>query len=102
MITVEDVQDFLPEENPTLIEKTIKRVQGYLVSYTNNKDLFLEDDIALEDIVLMLVLRRLNPDTKHSAGKKGESFGDISFTFAEDLPEEVKFALLPYQRVEIL
>jgi hypothetical protein len=102
MVTVEDILDYIPEENPILIEKTIKRVEGFLISYTGNKELFRNDEIELEDVVLYLVLARLNPDTKNSQGKTSEGIGNISFSFTDDLPIEVKWVLSNYMKVEIL
>ncbi|MGF2618494.1 phage head-tail connector protein [Rossellomorea vietnamensis] len=102
MITVEDVKEYLPQEQDALIQKTIDRVKKHLEGYTNNPELFAVETVELDDVVLYLVLKRLNPDTKHSQGKTTESIGKVSFTFEKDLPQEIKFLLLKYQRVEIL
>lgn len=101
MINLEEVMDEVKDESITEknLEKVVKRVKGFLMSYCNNTKMFDNvDDFLLEEVVFYLVCERFNEDVKGRQGLDAESIGGVSFTFEKDLPVRYKNALRRYKR----
>lgn len=101
MINLEDVTRETRDESITeeQLERTVKSVKGFLMSYCNNLKMFdTDDDFLLQEVVFYLVCERFNEDTQGRQGLETESIGGVSFTFEKDLPVRYKNALRRYKR----
>jgi hypothetical protein len=84
-----------------LIQREINRAKGHIQKYVGmNVVLDFDNDYFLDDCIDYMVCRRLNLDTRNSAsaGKSGENVG-ASFTFINDLPNDLKDVLNTYRKV---
>lgn len=102
MITKEDIKDELridvgDTSQDARIDRIIDRQMNYIRNYCNNPDLDFEDGM-LDEVLLYLVIRAVNPETSLRAGKSGDNTG-FSVSFLNDLPNDIKKALIPYKRL---
>jgi hypothetical protein len=106
MITIQDIKDeFHIEATDTTqdvyYQKVIDRTQASIKRYCKNEDIDFSVELALDDVVLYLCVRAINPDTRLRAGKTNENIG-ASFAFADDLPTDLKRILKSYRKVSFL
>jgi hypothetical protein len=88
-------EDTKEDEN---LLRVIERVENYIRTYCNNENLVFEDNPGLDEVVLYLCIRALNPETSSRAGLASTSQG-ISSSFLTDLPEDLKRILLRFRKV---
>lgn len=110
MLTIEEVRFYLEDnETPdTIIDKALLTAREVIARKTNNyyydeNGVFvntLPDELALEDVVLEMVIKKLNEDTKRKAGISSISDGSISISYSEGLSKEAKMILMSYNKVK--
>lgn len=105
MITVEEVKEITKTSySDSLVQKMIDRSIDFLKAYTNNQKIYTEDDsgvlndpLELDDVLLYLVISKINKLNR--SGLDSEGMGEISKTYSkEELTPEMKIVLGKYVR----
>lgn len=106
MITVEQVKrklnmNLADTSQDAYIQNEIELAQNLIIDYCNNPDIVFSSPSGLDNVVMYLVVRELNPETKLRAGKSAENMG-ASLSFIDDIPKEFKRVLKKYRRLTFL
>jgi hypothetical protein len=104
MVTAEDIKYELSDntiEN-VIIEKQITRSKNFIKGYCNNLTMFDEENDLLDEVIIYLVVSKLNKDTKGKQGLNNESVGGVSFGFAVDIPSHLKMNLNKFRRARLI
>lgn len=106
MITIDMVKkkllmDSSDTSQDAYIQNEIDLAQNVLIDYCNNDSLDFSLSSGLDAVVLYMVLREVNPETKLRAGKTSDNMG-FSVSYLDDLPRELRKVLKKYRRLNIL
>lgn len=96
---LEDIKTLLNITNTTkdkLLNLLIKQQTNFVLDYTNNTIL----NINLENIVVQLVVIAYNKIGME--GMSSTKFGDISYSFENEIPNPILLQLNKYRRIKTL
>ena len=103
MITVSDLKWELrvPDDDTSQddnISNVLVRIESFVRAYCNNPDMDFSVDPGLDEVVLYIALRALNPETRGRAGLSATGQG-ISLNYLNDLPDDYKRLLVGYRKI---
>jgi hypothetical protein len=102
VITPEEIKEIYNTNlSDNVLQKFINRSIEFLRGYTNNSKIYDQvDNLELDDVLLYLIIQRLNVLKK--AGIEQEKMGEVWITPNFELPGDIKVVLGKYRRAKFL